>query len=261
MAPRRLVLTPATIRRLRQQASLTQAQLAKLVGVSTAQVSSWERGKGNLSTHEKQAVRDALARHLPAETAAAPRATRTSATEGPSTRRSKPTTLGVWLNEARVRDGRTIGELARDSNTSPMTIEMIESGRTQFPRETTIGRLAEALGSAPPSELRRKRDELESATGIGAFEDFDPYAVDDIPISAGVYIFYDRSDRPIYVGQTRNLRRRVLQHEPKFWFKKPIVESASFIPIKDTKLRQRVEEALIFFLRSNAVVNDLGTNH
>ena len=59
----------------------------------------------------------------------------------------------------------------------------------------------------------------------------------------------------------RHLRRRVLQHEPKFWFKKPIVESASFIPIKDTKLRQRVEEALIFFLRSNAVVNDLGTNH
>lgn len=142
-----------------------------------------------------------------------------------------------------------------------MTIEMIESGRTRFPRESTIRRLADALGGAPPSELRRNRDKLESETGIGAFEDFDPYATDDIPISAGVYIFYDRSDRPLYVGQTSNLRRRVLQHEPKFWFKKPIVESASFIPIRNAKLRQRVEEALIFFLRSNAVVNELGTNH
>ena len=82
-----------------------------------------------------------------------------------------------------------------------------------------------------------------------------------MPISSGVDVFDDRNDHPIYVGQTRNLRRRVKQHEERFWFKKPLIDSASFIPIKDNTLRESVEEALIYLLRSSAVINEKGANH
>jgi len=258
MASQRLVLNAKSIKRYRRDAGLTQAQLAKLVGVSTSQISQWENGKGVLSKQEKHNLRDALSRRL---TPPVPQDKTVPTKPAPRTNSTQATPVGRWLNEARVRDGRSIEALAHASKTSVTTVESIESGRTRFPREATLERLANALGILPPAQLQRQREERETLTGIGVFEDFDPHSMDDVPISAGVYVFYDRNDHPIYVGQTRNLRRRVKQHEEKFWFKKPLIDSASFIPIKDNTLRESVEEALIYLLRSSAVINEKGTNH
>jgi len=66
---------------------------------------------------------------------------------------------------------------------------------------------------------------------------------------------YDISDRPLYVGQGSAIDKRVRSHNEKFWFKPPIVESASYVRIDDKTLRERVEEVLIKFLKSNAIIN------
>ena len=68
-------------------------------------------------------------------------------------------------------------------------------------------------------------------------------------------MFYDVSQRPIYVGMSDDVRRRILDHSEKFWFKAPIVETGSYVEIKDKTLRRQVETLLIKFLKSNAVLN------
>ena len=51
------------------------------------------------------------------------------------------------------------------------------------------------------------------------------------------------------------MHRRISEHEDKFWFKPPIVESGSYIEIVDKRLRKQIETLLIKFLKSNAVLN------
>ena len=51
---------------------------------------------------------------------------------------------------------------------------------------------------------------------------------------------------------------RIRDHVEKFWFKQPIVERASFIPVKDKKLRKQIETVLIKFLKKNAIINKQG---
>jgi len=85
--------------------------------------------------------------------------------------------------------------------------------------------------------------------------DFDPHDDDDLPEVAGIYVFYDVSDRPVYVGKAQNIAKRVGDHSEKFWFKYPIVSHAAYIEIVDKELRHQVEQILIGFLKSNAVIN------
>jgi hypothetical protein len=72
-----------------------------------------------------------------------------------------------------------------------------------------------------------------------------------------VYVFYDISERPVYVGRAVKLTiaDRVRDHNDKFWFKRPIVDSAAYIQINDEALCTQLEQVLIKFLKSNAVLN------
>ncbi|MCK5797579.1 MAG: hypothetical protein KAI47_10370, partial [Deltaproteobacteria bacterium] len=74
------------------------------------------------------------------------------------------------------------------------------------------------------------------------------------PVSA-LGTFYDVSERPIYVGKAARISRRVKEHEEKFWFRSPIVQRALYVEIKDETLRHQVEQVLIKFLKSHAVIN------
>ncbi len=40
----------------------------------------------------------------------------------------------------------------------------------------------------------------------------DPAAIDELPVGAGVYLFYGENDLPLYVGKSKELRKRVLSH-------------------------------------------------
>lgn len=85
--------------------------------------------------------------------------------------------------------------------------------------------------------------------------DFDPHSDDDFPREPGVYVLYDISDRPVYVGKSGNIRDRVRGHVDKFWYRSPIVEHAAYVRVDDSILRGQLEETLIKFLKSNAVIN------
>jgi len=91
--------------------------------------------------------------------------------------------------------------------------------------------------------------------GVGELVDFDPHDPGEYPAVSGIYVLYDISERPLYVGQGKAIDRRLRDHTDKFWFRSPIVESASYVQIDDRVLRERVEAVLIKFLKSNAVIN------
>jgi excinuclease UvrABC nuclease subunit len=96
----------------------------------------------------------------------------------------------------------------------------------------------------------------QAITELGSLIDFDPYAKQDWPKCSGVYVLYDISQRPIYVGKaTKNISSRLGTHFDRFWFKDPIVKYGSYIEVKDEKLCHQLEQAMIKFLKSNAVIN------
>ena len=92
-------------------------------------------------------------------------------------------------------------------------------------------------------------------TGVGRLTDFNPHDEDDFPAEPGVYVFYDISERPIYVGESSNIKARVRNHVDKFWYKSPIVETAAYVKVDAASLRKQLEETLIKFLQSDAVIN------
>lgn len=131
----------------------------------------------------------------------------------------------------------------------------IEAGITRNLREATRKKLEAAFGGVIPEETVSELAEEAEVAGIGRLEDFDPHDDSDRPTGSGIYVLYDISERPIYVGEGSNVRKRIKDHEEKFWFKRPIVETASWIQIADGTLRQQIETLLIKFLKSNAVIN------
>ena len=153
-----------------------------------------------------------------------------------------------------MKKGLSITRLAEESGVGYATIANVESGRTQNPRAEARDRLATALGVTEPAAVTAATEEAAEVEGVGQFVDFDPHEVASRPKDPGIYVFYDVSDRPIYVGESDAISRRIRSHEEKFWFKRPIVERASYIKIADPELRRQIERILIRFLKSNAVL-------
>lgn len=167
-----------------------------------------------------------------------------------------PSEFGRWLFETRTKKNLTVNQLAETSGISFVQIYNIESGRSQNPQGKTRTRLANALGESPSPAVVQATESAATAQNVGEFIDFDPHDENDLPEVAGVYVFYDVSERPIYVGQTKSIRERILRdHFTRFWFKAPIVQTAAFVEIEDETLRKKVETVLIRFLKTNAVLN------
>jgi len=90
---------------------------------------------------------------------------------------------------------------------------------------------------------------------VGDLIEFNPHDSRAYPTVAGIYVLYDVSERPLYIGQGGSIDKRLRSHSDKFWFKSPIVESASYVRIDNKLLRERIEALLIRFLKSHAVIN------
>jgi len=238
------VILPELLRTRRVSAGLSQTEVAKRVHVTQATVSNWELGKSQPSEAQLYDLEGFLGslRSLVLG-------------EAQGSQMADVSPFGVWVNSVRTRRGLTAVELAGRAGVSAMTIYNIESGRSDNPQKRTRESISEALGERPPAETVEATEAASAIEGLGSLEDFDPYAEDRLPQGSGVYVFYDISDRPIYVGESGDVRARIRSHSPMFWFKRPIVEYGSFISIKDTELRRQVERILIRFLKSNAVLN------
>lgn len=160
-----------------------------------------------------------------------------------------------WLTKTRLEKNISVPELAASAGVSPQAVYNIESGRILNPRQETIRRLERALGKEIPKEAKEEIREEAKIEGVGELIDFDPHSDNDLPAVAGIYVLYDISERPIYVGQGADIRSRIRSHRDKFWFKQPIVHTAAYVKIEEKSLREKVETLLIRFLKSNAVIN------
>ena len=229
-------MSPENIREARIRNGLSQTELADKVDVSQTLVSAWERGRAKPGGENLQRLTEILGAN-----------TNNGTTDGSA--------LAAWLTKARLAKGYSVGELANHAGLSTPAIYRIEQGITRSLRESTQKKLEAALASDIPTETVQEVTKESQVIGLGTFEDFDPHQDDERPNEPGLYMLYDISDRPVYVGEGASVRKRLKDHEEKFWFKRPIIESASWIRVDDPKLRVQIEALLIKFLKSNAVIN------
>lgn len=225
------------LREARIRAGLSQEELADKLSVKQPTVSKWERMKGQPSEEQERVLRTILDLG--------------SAANGSV----DASPLGAWLTKARSAKGWSIPELSHKAGLTPPAVYRIESGVTRNLRDATRRKLESALGVQVPEDTAAEVAEGAEVQGLGTLEDFDPHIDGDRPAAPGIYVLYDISERPIYVGEGRNVKKRIQDHEEKFWFKRPIVETASWIQVKDDTLRVQIETLMIKFLKSNAVIN------
>jgi transcriptional regulator with XRE-family HTH domain len=232
------------VKKARLAEGLSQQALAEKVGSAQGTVSTWELGAS-----EPRAAQLAKLEAVLGKVSASTNQALSQEGEGPNG------AFGAWLKKERARAELSVQELANASTVSTVAIYNIESGVSLNPRIETKQKLEQALKATIPEEVNAEAETEQGVAGLGSLKDFDPHSEGDRPSSAGVYVLYDISDRPIYVGKSQNIARRIRDHDEKFWFKRPIITHASYIEIAEKTLRDQIEQILIKFLKSNAVIN------
>ncbi len=141
-APAPRLLTPQQLKRLRKKLSLTQAGLAKLVGVSTASVTSWEAGKTaagrdsrRVIAELKKALRGQVDERL-GRRPAAPARTPRAGGGAPSP---------AQIKAIRTKAGLSQRQLARKLKVSVNSVSNWETGRS-VPRSRTVQKLLSLRG-------------------------------------------------------------------------------------------------------------------
>jgi len=239
------------LRNARNREGLTRKALAQQIEMSDLSIFNWETGKAS----PQQKSLTALLNKFGADAFDPEKAI---------VHEEGSVALASWLAKKRGEQNLSRKELAQKANVSEMTIWNIESGRTLSPQQSTIENLEAALGEKLPEDI--DADIAEQADlkveGVGPFTNFDPHDDDDLPKVPGIYVFYDISDRPVYVGKAQQIDKRIRDahtgHWDKFWYRSPIVHSGAFVQIDDKKLRDQIETVMIKFLKSNAVINIQG---
>jgi len=233
--------TARWLKRAREQNDFTQAQLAKKIGVTQGAIALWESGNHPPSRENMDKLESLLG---PVDTAGAS----SLPLEGSSH-------VGDWLAKARDKAGLTRAQLAQKAGLSIPTIYNIEKGQAGSPRDTTIKLLEDALGTRLDSESERELRAESTVEGLGDLRDFTPLDEKTWPDGPGVYILYDISMRPVYVGQSKEMKSRIKDHHGKKWFIEPFVHYGKYLDVADRNLRKQIETILIKFLDKNAVIN------
>ena len=168
--------------------------------------------------------------------------------------------FGTWVAVTRREKKLTQSQLADLAGVSGQQISNIETGRTTNPQSRTREKLAKALGHEPPQDVVAAEEKQAEVVGLGPLVGFDPFDRDQLPQVKGVYVFYDGTKRPVYVGRATNrtIAVRVPEHYEKFWFKEPVVDSASYLKIDDDDLCKKIEQVLIKFMRTHLLINKQG---
>lgn len=222
------------IRRARLKKGLSQAELAEKLGVSTGYVSNWENGHADPKNYYEK-IESILDTHMPID-------------------------IGLWLSESMIEQEATVSEIAEKSGLSTGYLYNIQNGHSKNVSDDAIQRLTNALGVENPRKRSNSQDEEDlSDSGeqdvIGNHYDLDLENLEDFDEVAGIYIFWDKNDRPVYIGESKNIYNRIKQHSEKFWFREPVVQSASYIEVDDSDLRRKVERTLISVLSYELVFN------
>ncbi|GAN77721.1 hypothetical protein [Acidisphaera rubrifaciens] len=254
--------------------SISQQTFGSIIGVSAGAVAHYEGGATPNPTN-KQAIEKLLAssearikelinEHDPyyseenedGESENDGNADDGNADEGNADDEAGDDDFASWLTSSRLKKGLSIPELASLAGVAIPTIYNIENRTSLNPQTRTREKIATALQVKVPRPVLDELDEQESVVGLGKLQDFPPHVEAEWPSCPGVYVLYDVSQRPIYVGKSSNsIAARLKSHADRFWFKKPIVEYGAYIEVNDRDLCLKLEQVLIKFLKSNAVIN------
>jgi transcriptional regulator with XRE-family HTH domain len=234
------------LKEARVSIGITQTQLAERLGTQQPVISQWENNATAPTVEQRARITQVLGISFSDQGDKASESEETSAA---------PSAFGAWLNQTRITKKLSVAELSQKSGLKTVTIYAIESGRVENPRAQTREALSKALNEAVPDETTQQTEAQAKIEGVGELFDFDPHDENDWPNSPGIYVFYDISNRPVYVGQGQDIRVRIRDHFTRFWFKQPIVVAGAYVGVEDKELREKVEKLLIKFLKSNAVLN------
>lgn len=250
------------IRKHRLEKELSQSDLGGRVGVSQPCISQWE----NEITEVPERYWKKLERILgPFD---APQEHEESATS-PLVQRVKD------VIDRRVLSARGFAEEAGLSYATIRKILNMKNNnvgnlrdRTREKLEAVLRKLEDAPDSSGPNEERTEGLPETIDSAIGDIRAFDPNDLDGekgLPANAaGVYMLYDQHGllytggksekplcvgKPVYVGQSNNVKGRIRDHRNLFWYRGPVVESGIFIEVKDENLRKQMEKVLIRLLR------------
>ena len=183
------------LRRARLAAGLNQKELAGKLKISQPAVSTWEIGTSKPDKSMMHKIETVLGPLSNTEKEASVGGTQSEI-------------FGAWLSKARTAAGMSKSELAEASGLSLPTIYNLESGRSANPQDETRKRIEKALKTEIPKEVQKEAAEEQEIIGLGSLKDFDPHG-SDIPKLPGVYVFYDVSDRPVYIGKGDTIAIRV----------------------------------------------------
>jgi transcriptional regulator with XRE-family HTH domain len=167
-------------------------------------------------------------------------------------------TFGDWLNQEMIKQNVSIQDLSNRTGLTYTGIWNIVKGNTLYPRDETRKKLSNALNQTVPQEVEKEIEEESAFLGY-TWTDFTPTDLQTVPALGGVYVFYDITDRPVYVGKSRSdVRSRVKDHQTRFWFKHPLVVRGSFLAVDDPAMCDKIEAILIKFLGNHALLNAKG---
>lgn len=170
-----------------------------------------------------------------------------------------PSAFGDWLQAEMQKKGLKIADLVARTGITHTGIWNIVKGNTVSPRQETREKLAAALGAVVPPAIQSEIK--EQSTPLPGYEwvDFTPGDLETVPQESGVYVFYDVTDRPVYVGKSSsNVRVRVRDHMTRFWFQAPLVVRGAFLSVPDPDMCLKIETVLIRFLGKHALLNVKG---
>jgi len=167
--------------------------------------------------------------------------------------------FGQWLKEQMEAKHVSTVRLSELSGISYVGIWNILEGNTVSPRDDTRARLAKALDIKIPKSVEDVSEAETSAIPGYDWVDFTPSDLETIPEESGIYVFYDITDRPVYVGKSHgNVRMRIKDHSTRFWFKEPLVVRGAYLHVPDKDACSKIEMILIKFLGKHALLNQKG---
>ena len=167
-----------------------------------------------------------------------------------------PTTFGAWLRSEIEAQNLTYNRLATLAGCHETTVGAIVRGRIPTPSVQMMKKLQDALDQQAPAQVKGAAETASSLDGKpDIFTDFNPFDDASVPATAGVYVLYGPTDVVLYVGQSKNVRKRIAQHREKKWFISQVIDTGMCFYAEDEKERLRLETILIKMLKSNAWLN------
>jgi ribosome-binding protein aMBF1 (putative translation factor) len=261
-----------TLTQQREAKGWSQSALARKAAVSRSVVSHWETGRGVPDEAQSQRLAAlfpaeapksaAAARPAPAAkpapaSKAAPAAKPVPASKpAPAAKKAParaPETVAAWLSQQRQGARLAVEALAKQTGLRTSTVGSIEDGKAPWPRKRTRKKLEKVLGALPALTAARAKERAR-VDGFGVLTDFNPHDPEDHPKTGGVFVLYDGASRPVYVGQSKSVRKRVEGLAAEAWFKAPTVEQAAFLEVEEKPLREALESLLVRTLRGALLV-------